>query len=283
MLARAGYIVFTYDRLGYRRSPYSGNPADLTLPAQQLVLHQLINDLHRGRYTLRPVTIASCIGASVAPQVPSRRVVLIGHSSGGLMVAGYPGRFHDVAAIVVANAPSGLPSVNPPGDAALLSLMGSQAAPKPGYVPIGSSAGDRPAPRPPAGYSNPLPTRSSCEQFMLWRAGAMATAATVLCNPANAVATPDAETRSYPAQILMNLISIRATGATPVLLAGSDHDTMMPGNANALELSAWRQSCGCKVAQFVLSNTGHSFMAHRSLTLWVSDVTRWLRGRGITP
>ncbi|MGN6722699.1 MAG: alpha/beta hydrolase [Marmoricola sp.] len=284
MLARAGYLVFTYDRLGYKHSRYSGNPKDLTLPAQQLVLHQIVVQIHRGHYAVRPSTITSCAGSTPTPQPRSRNVALIGHSSGGVLVAGYPGRFHDVAALVVANAPSGLVSLNPPGDAALLSLAGSQTSTSdPHYVPVGSTAGDRPAPKPPAGYSNPLPTRSACEQFMLWRPGALSTAATVLCNPANAVATPDAETRSYPSQILMNLLFIPATGATPVLLADSDHDTMMPGDANTLELSAWRQNCRCDVSQFVLTNTGHSFMSHRSVTQWVTNVTAWLRSHHLAP
>ncbi|MCK9894201.1 hypothetical protein [Frankia sp. AgB32] len=74
---------------------------------------------------------------------------------------------------------------------------------------------------------------------------------------------------------------IPRTGAVPVLLAGADHDAIMPGQANALELSAWREHCGCDVSQFVLTDTGHAFQAHRSLDQWTSHVVTWLRQKGI--
>jgi dienelactone hydrolase len=65
--------------------------------------------------------------------------------------------------------------------------------------------------------------------------------------------------------VSLNTGLIRKTGKIPVLLAGADHDTIMPGDANALELSAWQENCRCDVSQFVLTDTGHAFMAHRSL------------------
>lgn len=74
-----------------------------------------------------------------------------------------------------------------------------------------------------------------------------------------------------------NTALIQRTGKVPVLLAGADHDGIMPGAANALELSAWQEHCHCDVAQFVLRNTGHAFMAHTSLTRWTSNVITWLR------
>lgn len=280
-LASAGYVVIAYDRLGFARSRYSGDPSGLTLAAQQDALHGLITDVHRGRYAASEHN-----RCQTGRTYPSRSVVIIAHSSGGLLVAGYPGRFHDVAAMVQANAPSGLVSLNPPGDAAVLSLLAAEVTPAHGaqddrYGPIGSTKHDGAPPAAPPGYSNPLPTRSACEEFMLWRSGAIPAAATQLCNPRRATPTPQAEVNSYPQQILANQVFIRATGRVPVLLAGADHDSMMPGNANALELSAWRSACGCDVSAFVLSNTGHAFMAHRSLTTWITNVVTWLRSHGL--
>ena len=73
----------------------------------------------------------------------------------------------------------------------------------------------------------------------------------------------------------------RRTGDIPVLLAAADHDGIMPGDANALELSAWQEQCGCDVSQFVLTDTGHAFMGHWSLRRWTSEVVGWLRDHGV--
>jgi len=106
-------------------------------------------------------------------------------------------------------------------------------------------------------------------------------AATVVCNPADATATPSGETASFVDQAVENTGLIERTGKIPVLLAGADHDAVMPANANALELSGWQENCRCDVSQFTLESTGHAFMAHRSLTTWTANVVRWLRGHDI--
>jgi hypothetical protein len=56
----------------------------------------------------------------------------------------------------------------------------------------------------------------------------------------------------------------------------------MPGRANELELSAWQETCPkCGVSQFILTDTGHAFMFHRSMTTWTTNVVEWLRSHGI--
>jgi hypothetical protein len=74
---------------------------------------------------------------------------------------------------------------------------------------------------------------------------------------------------------------MQQTGRVPVLLAGADHDDIMPGAANSLELSAWQEHCRCDVSQFVLGDTCHAFMAHTSLATWTNDVARWPRSEHI--
>jgi pimeloyl-ACP methyl ester carboxylesterase len=214
-------------------------------------------------------------------------VAIVGHSGGGFIVSSYPGRYHDVVAMVQANAPSGIPSTTPAGNAAIVSAT---AAPAHGaqddvFGPIGDASHDGPAPAPVEGYDYaPGPARAPCEEFDFWRAGADRAAATALCNPAKAQGTPTGETGSYATQALqVNPKLIAKTGKIPVLLAGADHDGIMPGDANALELSGWREHCGCSVSQFILKNTGHAFMAHTSLPTWVANVTRWLKAHHITP
>lgn len=278
-LAAAGYVVFTYDRLGYRYSPYP-DPSALTVSAQQVVLHDIVSALHTKSYKT-----GSCSGPRAA--FSTKKVAIVGHSGGGFIVSSYPGRFHDVAAMVQANAPSGLASTSPAGNAAILSAT----APAPHgaqddvFGPVGDASLDGPAPTPIDNYTYaPGPARASCEEFDLWRPGAVPAAATPLCNPANDVGTPAAETASYPTQALQtNPKLIAQTGTIPVLLAGTDHDAVMPGNANMLEYSAWRERCSCDVSHFILNNTGHAFMAHQSLPSWITHVTTWLRTKDLKP
>ena len=277
-LARAGYVTIAYDRLGYSRSRYTGAGGGdaLTVTAQQRVLHDVVGALHGGGYGVG----ARC----TATRLASRRVAIAGHSAGGFIVSSYPGRYHDVVAMIQSNAPSGLFSTDPPGNAALVGL----AAPAPQgsfterYGPIGDAWNDgRHLPLAGADYAYDFADRRACEDFNFWRPGAAKTAATVLCDPANAIATPRGETASFLDQAVANATLIPRTGKVPVLLAGADHDGVMPGAANALELSAWKEKCGCDVSQFVLRRTGHAFMGHRSLRRWTAHVTRWLRTHGI--
>jgi hypothetical protein len=122
-----------------------------------------------------------------------------------------------------------------------------------------------------------LPTRTACEDFDFWRPGAVKDIATSLCDPATFTATPAGETASFIDQALQNTALVQRTGNIPVLLADADHDAVMPGNANALELSAWQENCHCRVSQFSLKDTGHAFMGHPSLETWTTKVVTWLR------
>ena len=146
------------------------------------------------------------------------------------------------------------------------------------YGPIGDAWTDGAhPPLPGPGYAFDFATRTACEDFNFWRPGAVKNAATLICDPTNAIATPAGEAASFVDQAIANTPLIKQTGDTPVLLAAADHDGIMPGEANALERSAWREQCGCDVSQFVLKDTGHAFMAHWSLRQWTAKIARWLR------
>jgi pimeloyl-ACP methyl ester carboxylesterase len=240
------------------------------------VLHDIVGELHRGRYKIASADTTCSRVASIGRTTTyrSRRVAIIGHSLGGFIVSSYPGRYHDVVAMVQANAPSGLSSTNPPGNAAVLSANGppGQGSMADKYGSIGDAWTDGRPPRPPGpGYDAQLATRRACEDFDFWRPGAVTEIATIFCDPANSVPTPSGEGASLPSQALnVNPGLIRKTGDIPVLHADADHDVIMPGKANALELSGWQENCRCRVSQFILKNTGHAFMFHRSLTTWTT-------------
>ena len=114
-LAAAGYVVYSYDRLGYAKSSYFSQPGGgytLTTAAHRAELHQVVDEVESGSYTTTHGSDCS------APQRPGRlaspRVVIIGHSAGGWIVAGYPGTYHDIAAMIQADI-DGSGAQPPPG------------------------------------------------------------------------------------------------------------------------------------------------------------------------
>ena len=79
-LAQAGFVVISYDRLGYAKSSYLDHPGGgltLSTAAQRNLLHQVVGEVKTGAYTTARGEDCS------APQRPSTlrnpTVVIIGH------------------------------------------------------------------------------------------------------------------------------------------------------------------------------------------------------------
>src|SRR5579875_1014267 len=103
-LDSAGYVVYSYDRLGYAASSYFSQPGGgytLTTQAHRQMLHDVVGDVKSGGYST--TTGSDCSGPTSPATIKNQRVVIIGHSAGGWVVAGYPGEYHDVAAMVEAD------------------------------------------------------------------------------------------------------------------------------------------------------------------------------------
>jgi pimeloyl-ACP methyl ester carboxylesterase len=263
-LARRGYVVISYDRLGFARSPYhgAGGGKSITSLNQQAMLHQVVRAVHRGTYALGRGS--TCARTRAARPQRSRRVVIVGHSAGGGIVEGYPGTYHDVAAMVQADWSSFPP------------LSGAPAPSVPPEVGQQLTAGKD--------YIAFFANRQECESFNQYAPGAVARAVRVACNPRAFVATPAGEFLGFPQLTAHNLAAIKATGRIPVLLTWGDHDYIFPPDSAAAEYKYWVDNCpGCDVTATFLPRTGHLFMVHRSLTDWVRDVTGWLRSRGVSP
>ena len=106
-LAAAGYVVYSYDRLGYAKSSYFSQPrggTTLTTAAHQAELHRIVEEVQSGAFTT--TTGSDCSAPQRPNRIRNRRVVIIGHSAGGWIVAGYPGQYHDVAAMIQADIPA---------------------------------------------------------------------------------------------------------------------------------------------------------------------------------
>ena len=100
-LASAGYVVFSYDRLGYAKSSYFSQPGGgftLTTQAHRSMLHDVVGDVKTGGYGI--TSTGDCSGTATPGDTSNRTVIIIGHSAGGWIVAGYPGEYHDVAATI---------------------------------------------------------------------------------------------------------------------------------------------------------------------------------------
>jgi len=260
-LARAGYLVISYDRLGFARSRYRGTGASITTPNQRAMLHELVQSVRHGTYALG--RRSSCATTRRAAPGTSRRVVIIGHSAGGAIVEGYPGTYHDVDAMVQADW-----SAFPP-------LSGAPAPTVPPEVATQLSAGKD--------YIAFFANRQECESFNQYAPGAFARVVRIACNPRDFVLTPAGEFLGFAQLNAQNREAIKHTGRIPVLLTWGDHDYIFPPDSAAADLKYWVDACdGCDVTATFYPRTGHLFMVHRSLADWIHDVSAWLASRNLS-
>lgn len=262
-LAQAGFVVISYDRLGFAKSHYDRpKGGDLILATNQRdMLHQMVGEVKSGNYTVAQGSDCS------APQVPSNlanpTVVIIGHSAGGAIVQGYPGEYHDVAAVVQANYSN-------QGSGAVVQKQITNV------VEPALAAGDD--------YVPFFANRQQCVQFNIYQPGAVTQVVNIACDPTHFVLTPAGEFTGFTALEQENDQFIKTTGNIPVLLTYGDHDAAFPPNTAQADYQYWITNCpGCDVTEWFEPNSGHLFMAHLSMPQWVNEVVSWLASRGIRP
>lgn len=166
-LAAAGYVVYSYDRLGYAKSSYFSQPGGghtLTTAAHRAELHQVVQEVENGNLTTTGG--ADCSAPQRPNRIHNRRVVVVGHSAGGWIVAGYPGTYHDVAAMIQAD------------------IDGSGAQPPPGTPPPPPSVGGGFTPDPShPDYFEFFQTRQNCEDFNTHPPGEVPYVVQIACAP----------------------------------------------------------------------------------------------------
>ncbi|HET7048139.1 MAG TPA: alpha/beta fold hydrolase [Solirubrobacteraceae bacterium] len=262
-LASAGYVVFSYDRLGYAKSSYFDHPGGgytLTTQAHRAMLHDVVTDVKTGGYKF--ASAGGCAGATTPGNTKNRSVVIIGHSAGGWIVAGYPGEYHDVAAMIQTDI-SG-------------SAGGSAAS------PLGSSSGGGFTPDSShPDYFQFFQTTQECMDFNTYAPGLVAYVAKIACAPPF-LDSPFGEIADLGVKYAQNDAYIAMIGPSiPVLLTSGEEDTTDPPSSANADYSYYKAHCGCDVTEHLLPNTAHLFMVHKSLPGWVDYVVNWLTSRGI--
>ncbi len=263
-LASAGYVVFSYDRLGYGKSSYYSQPGGgftLTTQAHRAMLHDVVGDVKTGAYTVS--ASGDCSGATTPADTKNRTVVIIGHSAGGWVVAGYPGEYHDVAAMIQTDI-SG-------------SAGGSATSPLGGSSSGGSFTPDPDHPD----YFEFFQTTQDCLDFNTYTPGVVQYLANIACTPPF-LDSPYGEIADLGAMYAQNDAYISMIGPSiPVLLTSGEEDTTDPPSSADADYSYYKAHCGCDVTQLLLPNTAHLFMVHKSLPTWVDYVVNWLTAHGL--
>lgn len=263
-LASAGYVVFSYDRLGYAKSSYYDHPGGgttLTTSAHRAMLHDVVGDVKTGGYRISPS--GNCSAATSPGDTKNPTVVIIGHSAGGWIVAGYPGQYHDVAAMVQTDI-SG-------------SVGGSSSSPLGGSSSGGGFTPDQNHPD----YFQFFQTTQNCLDFNTYAPGAVRYVTQIACTPPF-LDSPYGEIGDLGAKYAQNDAAIAMIGPSiPVLLSSGEEDTTDPPSSANADYSYYKSHCGCDVTQLLLPDTAHLFMAHQSLPGWLDYVVGWLTARGV--
>jgi pimeloyl-ACP methyl ester carboxylesterase len=263
-LASAGYEVFSYDRLGYAKSSWYSQPGGgfmLTTQAHRSMLHDVVADVKSGTYGVSAAS--DCSGSTTPGGTQSRRVVIIGHSAGGWIVAGYPGEYHDVAAMIqtdISGSAGGEPT-----------------------APLGNSSGGSFTPDPAhPDYFQFFQTTQNCLDFNTYTPGIVSYVVNIACAPPF-LDSPFGEIADIGAMYAQNDAYISMIGPSiPVLLTSGEEDSTDPPSAADADYAYYKAHCGCDVTQLLLPDTAHLFMVHRSLPAWVDYAVDWLAAHGLS-
>ena len=186
------------------------------------MLHDVVGDVKNGTYGV--TASGDCGGATVPGRTQNRTVIIIGHSAGGWVVAGYPGQYHDVAAMIQADIP-----------ASSATLLGQS-----------SGGGFTPDPDHP-GYFEFFQTTQNCLDFNTYPPGVVQYVVDIACAPPF-LDSPFGEITDLAVMYAQNDAYISMIGPSiPVLLTSGEEDTTDPPSSADADYAYYQAHCGCDV------------------------------------
>jgi pimeloyl-ACP methyl ester carboxylesterase len=301
-LARAGYLVISYDRLTAGSSTFPAAAAleapaiqiaagnTVTFDSDRAMIAEIVQQIRR-TYRLPTTSPAGPCPASESAAIGrDPKIVLIGHSLGGALVSGYPGEWGQVApvdALIQAgwsNAGSS-DEATEVVDAKAISPANLDARQLSLFLDDGSK-------RNRAAIS--AATCAENKRLLL----SPPFDAAVACEPSTFETVPYVDFVSAVAASQENQGFITQTPAgLPVLLAWADEDAFFPSDprlssgragcgaagCQKAESQYWLAHCPCSkhVTEWTEKNAGHAFVWSSTMPSFTDEVVVWLRANGL--
>jgi pimeloyl-ACP methyl ester carboxylesterase len=255
-LANAGYIVLTYDRLGYGQSKINSPGAGFTIDSEV----QLQN--------LRDIIIQIKDGSnscSSTTKFTFDKIILVGHSGGSAIIESYAAQYHDVAAII---------PMTPPGFG--MNVKYYNAAIINWIIPQISAGNDYVTMFPPG--SNGI--SQDCLYFFFDPKNTNPKISNTCCSNKNLIPSPSGEylsAQDFWKNTLMLVPQIEED--LPVLLVFADNDLLFNESQSA-DIDYWKQYCKCDLS-ILHTKTGHMLMFHKSSKDIIEYIVDWLHSNGL--
>ena len=270
LLAASGYVVVTYDQIGFGQSPYvrpAGSGFSITMDNELGALHEVVTQVRAGAF--RVDATGACPGGAGAP-FGFRHVVLLGHSAGGLLTDTYAGRYHDIDALIsVANTFVADDDL-------------TEDVLNPWLIPQLQAGNDYPTFMPP----NPSGLVSTqCLEFFFYRPAGHSPLLDAACANRRLESVPGGNLISVGDITTEEQAGVASVGHIPVLMVFADRDRIFVGPKLASAkrpdtvtpfIAYWRTHCGCTVTVHTQPNTGHYLFLQGTMPSTADFVEDWL-------
>lgn len=260
-LARAGYAVFSFDRLGMGESPYEGDGHRVTPGLYATHAGEAVAAVRAGAYA----TGAQCDGEGT----PVAPVVLGGHSYGAVIAQVHAGDPQDdIDGLLLLNY---VPGGGNPGFVAMVAQCVARQE-------VADPTADAVYPFCPGedGWSQELCYTTT------WPPGSSEEVMRAYCDNAELHKEPTGALGDFGSMVGATLLP-RPVGAIPVLSITADHDcTLNRGDAcddtTGVDrgLDVYAQTCGCDLTTHRNANMGHNHMTHLHQWIVGAQVTAWM-------
>ncbi len=280
-LARAGYVVVTFDKPGTGESPYPGTGFGFKVTESDNVWmdHQIVEEIQFGKYVISDST---CPNGAPAP-FPSPNVIVTAHS---------------VSAAEAIEMAALYPDDNVGG----LVLLGAQSA---GVAAPNKFLVDFANAQPGVEFPYLFPDRSYCMSAFIYAPGIDAGQAARICDeptaPRGVLLTAGA-LRMRNAKT--NIATVENVNRIPVLKVWGDEDPLIPPpywtpppgytapaqvDLGAADDALWESMCirapgeaPCDVTTYHQPDASHASMVHYSVAEMADVELNWLAARGLT-